>query len=158
MTSTSRRYVVGLVVDHYGYCVLLRGPDSCRLHLPLFSVTDRPSKLALALYAMNLNRSDARVAGFDPHPRARASSANANGDLEEEADPMRPLDDVVGSVFEYPESNTPGMCFRLTGVIRRPSGQLLGRATSVYRGVIDDTFSEEEYIHKLSWPLQTSIS
>ncbi|TEB26048.1 hypothetical protein FA13DRAFT_1737700 [Coprinellus micaceus] len=152
LASSSRYYVVGLVVDRstVTVCYFDRSLVACAAP---FSFTEQPSKLALALYAMN--RCDRHRAGFDPHLRALATAK------EPDSEPTWPVDRVVGAVFEYPDTpSSPGICFRVTGVIRSPE-ELLGRATSVYKGqrrLLDGTFSEEEYIHKLSWPLQTSVS
>ena len=149
MASSSRYYVVGLVIDRFTVtvCYFDRFLVTC---VASFSFAEEPSKLALVLYAMN--RCDRLRAGFDPHLRASPVK---------EAEQTRPVEALVGSVFEYPETSaSAGICFRVSGIIQQPD-ELIGRATAVYkaqRRLADGTFSEEDFVYKFSWPSQNRLS
>ncbi|TEB16002.1 hypothetical protein FA13DRAFT_1804799 [Coprinellus micaceus] len=149
MASSSRYYVVGVVVDRFAVtvCYFDRFLVTC---VASFSFEEEPSKLALTLYAMN--RCDRLRAGFDPHLQPAADN---------ESGKTRPVENIIGSIFEYPDTpSSSGTCLRVSGVIRQPD-ELIGRATAVYkvrRRLADGSFSEEEYVYKLSWPSKTRLS
>ncbi|TEB26069.1 hypothetical protein FA13DRAFT_1795924 [Coprinellus micaceus] len=134
MASSSRSYVIGLVVHRFvvTVCYFDRLLVACAAP---FSLKEEHPKRALTLYAMS--RCDYLRAGFDPH--LRALTAPKDGESR------HPVEDVVGSVFEYPDtSSSPGICLKVSGVIRRPD-ELIGRATAVYKvqpRLPDGTFSE----------------
>ncbi|KAJ3538974.1 hypothetical protein NMY22_g4948 [Coprinellus aureogranulatus] len=165
LASSSRYYVVGLVIDRLDVtvCYFDRFLVSC---VASFSFEAEPSKLALLLYAMN--QCDRLHAGFDPHLRHSCSDgAEAKADKLSEVD-LPPEDGVVGSCFEYtvpkPEAPStegdPPLCFRVSEVIRRPD-ELIGRATAVYKVHLrlpDGAFSPDPHVYKLSWPLKDAPS
>ncbi|TEB27487.1 hypothetical protein FA13DRAFT_1666854 [Coprinellus micaceus] len=150
MASSGRYYVVGLVVDRFmvTVCYFDRFLVAC---FASFSFAEEPSKLALVLYAMN--RCDCVHAGFDHHLRTLLDNK-----LSQE---VHPTDQVVGSVFEYPETSTSsGASFRVTDVIQRPD-ELIGRATMAYKVQLclpDGSVSEEEVSFKLGWPPKSRFS
>ncbi|KAF6743442.1 hypothetical protein DFP72DRAFT_1177961 [Ephemerocybe angulata] len=125
-----------------------------------------PEKLALVLYAMRLcGRSQS---GFDPRLRA---SPSLQASLEQATDAItlddheRPVENVVGSCFEFPagsneidppsaSTRTRPHCFQVTGWLRRPD-DLIGRGTMVFKvraSADDGTFSKDENALKMSWP------
>lgn len=160
----SRYYVNGLLVDGFQVtvCYFDHFIVACTKS---FSFEDDPAKLALALYA--LNRCDLARAGFDPHLRKSCSHSRGPGDSAS-FDCRLPVEDVVGSYFEYPPALVQSVdsqpsthvCLHVSEVIQRPQ-ELIGRATAVYkvrRHLADGTFSGEPIVYKLSWESARSMS
>ncbi|KAF6743443.1 hypothetical protein DFP72DRAFT_827813 [Ephemerocybe angulata] len=169
LASTSRLWVTGLVIDGCKITATYFDRNLVACAAP-FHFDEEPSKLALVVYAMSMcNRS---AAGFDPHLRSWPSHTTEPITAAMERDLERPVDDVVGSFFEFPSAInemqepssvlSPTHRFRVTGWIRKPN-ELINRSTMVYKiqrmfEDRSDSVSKEDYALKLSWPPESRTS
>ncbi|KAF5313573.1 hypothetical protein D9611_010172 [Ephemerocybe angulata] len=167
LASTSRLWVTGLVIDDCKITATYFDRNVVACAAP-FHFDEEPAKLALVIYAMSMCSRSA--AGFDPHLRSWASHTTGSVTTAMERDLERPVDDVVGSFFEFPSAIdemqepssvlSPTQCFRVTGWIHKPH-ELIGRSTMVYkiqRLSEDNTVSKEDFVLKLSWPPESRTS
>ncbi|KAF6743441.1 hypothetical protein DFP72DRAFT_827765 [Ephemerocybe angulata] len=168
LASTSRLWVTGLVIDDCKITATYFDRNVVACAAP-FHFDEEPAKLALVIYAMSMCSRSA--AGFDPHLRSWASHTTGSVTAAMERDLERPVDDVVGSFFEFPSQideiqeqpssiSSPVHCFRVTGWIHKPN-ELIGRSTMVYkiqRLSEDNTVSKEDFVLKLSWPPESRAS
>ncbi|KAF5313661.1 hypothetical protein D9611_010168 [Ephemerocybe angulata] len=167
LASTGRLWVTGLVIDGCKVATAYFDRHLVACAAP-FHFDEEPSKLALVVYAMSMcNRS---AAGFDPHLRPWPSHTTESITAAMERELERPVDDVVGSFFEFTSAideiqdsgsvSSPTHCFRVIGWIRKPN-ELIGRSTMVYkvqRVFEDKTLSKEDFVLKLSWPPESRTS
>ncbi|KAF5313653.1 hypothetical protein D9611_010164 [Ephemerocybe angulata] len=167
LASTNRLWVTGLVIDGCKVTTAYFDRNLVACAAP-FHFDEEPAKLALVVYAMSMcNRS---AAGFDPHLRPWPSHTTESITAAMVRELERPVDDVVGSFFEFPsainEMQEPSSiltsthCFRVTRWIRKPN-ELIGRSTMVYkveRVSEDKSLSTEDFALKLSWPPESRTS
>ncbi|KAF6755720.1 hypothetical protein DFP72DRAFT_811237 [Ephemerocybe angulata] len=167
LASTSRLWVTGLVIDGCKVTATYFDRNLVACAAP-FDFDEEPSKLALVVYAMSMCSRSA--AGSDPHLRSWPSHTTEPITAAMERELERPVDDVVGSCFEFPseihEIQEPGSvsspihCFRVTGWIQKPI-QLINRCTMVYkiqRVPEGNSVSKEDLALKLSWPPESRTS
>ncbi|KAJ3511100.1 hypothetical protein NMY22_g15761 [Coprinellus aureogranulatus] len=161
MSSTCRTYVTGLVIDRFDITLcyfdrLLVATSAT------FSFEREPEVLALVLYAMS--QCDRQHAGFDPHLHPIPLCATDSRTEIPAVALALPVQQAVGSFFEYPCSSDErgdftfqvgsSCCAHVAGIIRKPQ-DLLSRGTTVYkvrRHLPDGTLSDDVYAFKLSWP------
>ncbi|KAF6755727.1 hypothetical protein DFP72DRAFT_1119836 [Ephemerocybe angulata] len=167
LASTSRLWVTGLVIDGCKITAAYFDRHLVACAAP-FHFDEEPAKLALVVYAMSM--CDRSAAGFDPHLRSWPSHTTELITAAMEREVERPVDDVVGSFFEFPSeineiqesgsTSSPIHCFRVAGWIQKPK-ELIGRSTMVYkiqRVSENKSVSTEDYALKLSWPPESRTS
>ncbi|KAJ3543046.1 hypothetical protein NMY22_g3281 [Coprinellus aureogranulatus] len=113
-----------------------------------------------------MSQCDKLHAGFDPHlqPWPSYPTRVITEEMEDKLE-QRPVSDIVGSYFEFPPATGSSSvdepcsvlhrCYRVISIIHQPN-RLIGRSTSVYKvqkQMEDGSFSDKDYVLKMSWPL-----